>query len=207
MLRVALTGGIATGKTYVRARFDLLGIPTIDADAVARAVVLPGSPGLARVVERFGPKVLRADGHLHREVLAAVVFADPEDRRALEAIVHPEVRRVIREWETALLARGPGERPDYCVADIPLLFETGRGREYDVVVVTACAPEEQVRRVMARDGATEAQARARLAAQLPIDEKARLGNYVIRTDGTFAATDAQVADVHARLVERSRADQ
>lgn len=203
MLRVALTGGIATGKSYVRARLDQLGVPTIDADAVARDAVRPGSPALARIVEQFGRGVLHEDGRLHREALAAIVFADAAARRALEAIVHPEVRRVIGDWESALSLRPAGHRPPYCLADIPLLFETGRTAEYDAVVVTACAPEEQIRRVRARDGAGEAEARARLAAQWPIEEKVRLADYVIRTDGSFEETDAQVVALHARLVARA----
>jgi dephospho-CoA kinase len=207
MLRVALTGGIATGKSYVRARFEALGVPTIDADAVARAAVEPGAPALARIAERFGPRVVREDGRLDREALAAVVFADTGARRALEAIVHPEVRRVIHDWEAALSACDPAERPAYCLADIPLLYETGRAADYDVVIVTACAPDEQVRRVRARDGASEAEARARLAAQWPIDAKTSRADYVIRTDGTFADTDARVAAVHVGLLERARAPQ
>lgn len=200
MLRVALTGGIGTGKSYVRARFALRGLPTIDADAVARDVVAPGTPGLARVVDRFGAGVLRPDGSLDRPALAAIVFADVRAREALEAIVHPAVRRVVDEWLAAERACGTG----IAVADIPLLFETGRDADFDVVVVAACAPEEQVRRVMRRDGASEAAARARLAAQWPIEEKSRRADYVIRTDGAFAETDRLVDEVIAALRDRAR---
>jgi len=203
LLRVALTGGIATGKSYVCARFEALGVPTIDADVIARHVVQPGMPALQRIVERFGSGVLREDGHLDRGALGAIVFGDAIARHALEAIIHPEVRRAIGEWEAALRGQAAGTRPAYCLADIPLLFETGRSAEYDAVVVTSCAPDEQVRRVRARDGLTDAQARARLAAQWPIGEKVRLADYVIRTDGTFADTDTQVAEVHGHLLAKA----
>jgi dephospho-CoA kinase len=193
--RIGLTGGIATGKSYVRSRFDALGVPTIDADVLAREAVLPGSDGLKAVVERFGSGVLDAAGALDRRALASIVFADPAARRDLEAIVHPFVRRRSEAWFRGL----DSSRHPFAIADIPLLFETGGNREYDVVIVTACEPEEQVRRVIDRDGVTEAEARQRVAAQLPIDEKVRRADYVIRTDGTREATDRQVRGVFDRL--------
>lgn len=194
MLRVALTGGIATGKSHCLARFAALGVPVIDADVLARAAVEPGSPGLAAVVSRFGPSVLRPDGTLDRAALGRVVFADPSARADLEAIVHPEVYRRIRNWFAAL-------PPDTAVAiaDIPLLFETGHERDFDRVIVCAAEPDVQVRRVMRRDRLSEAEARARVAAQRPIGEKIARADYVVRTDGTFAETDAQVETVAASL--------
>jgi dephospho-CoA kinase len=195
MLRVALTGGIATGKSYVRARFEMRGLPTIDADAVARAVVAPGTEALARIRDRFGDEVTTADGALDRKALAAIVFGDAAQRLALEAIVHPAVRAAIDGWMDAEAARGT----PVAVADIPLLFETGRAARFDIVVVAACDAEEQVRRVMRRDGATAEEARARLAAQWPIDRKVRLAHYVIRTDGPFAETDRLTDEVVSAL--------
>src|SRR5687767_4159706 len=127
--RIALTGGIATGKSHVRAEFERYGVPTIDADTLARDAVAPGSAGLAAVVQRFGGEVLEAGGTLNRGKLAKIVFADPEARRALEAIVHPDVRRAMDRWFASL---DPHTHP-YAIADIPLLFEVGRERDFDAV--------------------------------------------------------------------------
>lgn len=190
MLQAALTGGIASGKSYCLARFGALGIPGIDADELARLALAPGSPGLAAVVARFGDALLDEAGALKRPALATIIFSDRAARAALEAIVHPEVYRRIREW----LARLPPPTP-VAIADIPLLFETGHRHDFDRVVVCACPPEEQLRRMVARDGLTEMAARARLAAQWPIDEKRRRADYVIETGGSFAETDAQVRAV------------
>ena len=193
MRRVGLTGGIATGKSYCLGRFAALGVPTIDADKLAREAVAPGSPGLLSIVERFGNAVLKSDGVLDRAALGRIIFADDSARADLEAIVHPEVYRRIREWYAALpLAQ-------MAIADIPLLFETGHQHDFDRVIVCACAPEEQLRRIMSRDGLTEADARARLAAQWPIDEKISRADHVIRTDGPFAETDMQVKRVYEIL--------
>jgi dephospho-CoA kinase len=194
--RVALTGGIATGKSHVRAAFERLGVPTIDADVLAHAVVAPGTPGLAAVVARFGGGVLQGDGSLNRRALASIVFSAPAARRDLEAIIHPSVRQEIDRWFASLDA----SRHPFAIADIPLLYEGGREREFDAVIVAACDAETQVRRVMARDGATGDEARQRLQAQLPIDEKIRRADYVIRTDGTLADTDRQVRAVYEALL-------
>lgn len=194
MLRAALTGGIATGKSYCLARFEALGLPTIDADRLARLAVAPGSPGLAAVVDRFGASVVRGDGTLDRAALAGIIFEDRSARADLEAIVHPDVYRRIREWFARLSPNTP-----VAIADIPLLFETGHEHDFDRVVVAACTPDEQVRRIVTRNGLDEAAAHARLAAQWPIDEKARRADYVIRTDGTFVETDAQVRAVCEHL--------
>jgi dephospho-CoA kinase len=178
--RVALTGGIATGKSYVRSRFEGLGVPTIDADVLARDIVARGTPGLAAVVSRFGRSVLDAGGALDRQKLGKIVFADSEARKALEAIVHPAVRRATEHWFASL---DPARHP-FAVADIPLLYEVGRDRDFDAVIVTACTPETQLRRLMQRDGLSEADARQRLEAQLPIDEKTKRADFVIRTNAT-----------------------
>lgn len=194
MVRAALTGGIATGKSYCLGRFAALGALVIDADALARAALASGTKGLRLVVERFGPSILRPDGSLDRPALARVVFSDGAARADLEAIVHPEVYRSIREWAADLPA---GTR--VAIADIPLLFETGHQHEFDRVIVCACDPEVQLSRMMSRDGFSEAEARARLDAQWPITEKAARADYVIRTDGSFAETDAQIATVYEAL--------
>ena len=194
MVRAALTGGIATGKSYALAGFAALGVPVIDADRLARLAVAPGTPGLAAVAERFGPSVLLADGALDRAALGRIVFDDPVARADLEAIVHPYVYGRIREWFAQL-----PEHTRVAIADIPLLFETGREGDFDRVIVCACAPEEQIRRIMARDHLDEPAARARLAAQWPIEKKAARADFVIRTDGTFEETDLQVAQVFDAL--------
>jgi dephospho-CoA kinase len=194
MKRIALTGGIATGKSHVLAVFKALGVPTIDADVLAHEVVAPGSAGLAAVVSRFGPDVLDGHGGVDRRKLAAIVFADPAARRDLEAIVHPTVVAAIEQWFASLDPSTP-----FAIADIPLLFETDRTREYDVVVVTACDPETQVRRTMARDGSSEAEARQRIGAQIPVAEKARQAHHVINTDGSVAETNKQVRALYELL--------
>ncbi|MBA2303844.1 MAG: dephospho-CoA kinase, partial [Acidobacteria bacterium] len=187
MLRVGLTGGIATGKSFCLGRFAAFGVPVIDADLIAREAVAPGSPGLASIRQRFGPSMIRGDGSLDRPALAAIVFADRSARADLESIVHPEVYRRITEW---LANQPPGTR--VAIADIPLLFETGHEHDFDRIVVCACEPFEQLRRLMRRDGLSEDAARERLAAQWPISEKTARADYVVRTDGSFASTESQV---------------
>lgn len=196
VLRVGLTGGIATGKSYVTQRLREAGLPTIDADVLAREAVAPGSPGLAAVVQRFGREVLADNGSLDRTRLGEIVFADAGARTDLEAIIHPEVRRRIAELQADLAARG---YRGAAIADIPLLFETGRQADFDVIVVVACEPARQKARLMERDGLSEEAADQRLAAQMPIAEKVRRADHVIRTDGTFADTDAQVDSLIAQL--------
>lgn len=194
MLRVALTGGIATGKSYCLARFAAFGVPVIDADQLARDAVAPGSRALEEVAARFGAAIIRADGSLDRASLGRIVFTDRAARADLEAIVHPEVYRRISEW----LATLP-PRTRVAIADIPLLFETGHTHDFDRVVVVACDPREQLRRIVARDGLSERDARARLDSQWPIEEKEARADYVIKTDGTVADTDTQVRTVYELL--------
>jgi dephospho-CoA kinase len=199
VLRVALTGGIATGKSYCLRHFAELGVPTVDADRLAREAVTPGSPGLRAVVDRFGSDVLLPDGSLDRGAVARIVFEDSRERAALEAIIHPEVYRRIREWFANLPAP-----TRVAIADIPLVFETGHNHDFDAVIVAACRPEEQLRRVVARDGLSEHDARARLAAQWPIEEKVKRATHVIWTDRDFAETDQQVREIYSRLTLSAR---
>jgi dephospho-CoA kinase len=193
-LRVALTGGIATGKSFCLARFAALGVPVVDADALARDVVSEGSAALASIRARFGDSIIAPGGTLDRAALGRIVFRDRAARTDLEAIVHPAVYRRITEWFITL----PPETR-LAIADIPLLFETGHSPDFDRVVVSACDPAEQLRRLMRRDGLSEADARARLAAQWPILEKVARADYVIRTDGTLADTEAGVRTVLEKL--------
>jgi dephospho-CoA kinase len=191
MLKVALTGGIATGKSYVLARLRDRGVATIDADDVVHNALGAGTPVSKAVVARFGDAVLNADGSIDRKLLAARVFTDADARAALEAVIHPFVYDAIQRWYSALDAA-------LGVASIPLLFETQRQRGFDYVVVTACSPEQQVQRLMER-GMTHEEAALRLAAQLPTAEKVNGANYVIDTSGTKAQTDEHVESVLAVL--------
>jgi dephospho-CoA kinase len=188
MIRVALTGGIATGKSYCAARLASKGVPVVDADQLAREVVRPGTPGLAAITKRFGAGVLRPDGALDRARLAATIFSDEAGRRDLEKIVHPAVYEAIQGW----LRRAEITGAPLAVADIPLLYETGHDRDFDRVIVAACTPETQLARVIARNGFSPEEARQRIAAQMPIQEKVSRADHVIRTDGTFEDTDQQV---------------
>jgi len=193
--RVALTGGIATGKSVVRAEFERLGVPTVDADLIAREAVAPGTPALAAILARFGSEILDEHHVLDRRKLGAIVFADEASRRDLERIVHPAVQAAINTWLVG--AKRDGHR--LAIAVIPLLYETGRERDFDLVITTACADDEQLRRVIARDGLTEPQARQRIAAQLSTEEKVRRANYAIWTDGAIESTKKQVLETLERL--------
>jgi dephospho-CoA kinase len=195
MRRVALTGGIGTGKTVVLNHLRLLGVPVIDADAVAHAVMAPGTPGAAAVRTRFGPTVMAPDGGVDRARLGALVFGDQKARRDLEAIVHPAVYQAIESWLAACAARGE----PLAVAEIPLLFETGHEGDFDRVVVTACGAAEQLRRVVER-GASQDDARRRIASQWSLDEKVRRADLVIRTEGTEADTRDRTEAAWRQLV-------
>jgi dephospho-CoA kinase len=196
MRRVALTGGIATGKSHVLARLAARGVPVIDADRLAREALEPGTAAWQAVRRRFGESVIGQDGEIDRRRLAAVVFGDVEARRDLEQIVHPRVYEGIRRWFGGLPAAG--EVP-YAVAEIPLLYETARSADFDKVIVTVCDPGDQIRRVMARDGLSEEAARRRLEAQWPAAAKARRGDFVIDTSGPAEQTDRRVEEVHQAL--------
>jgi dephospho-CoA kinase len=202
-LRVALTGGIASGKSYCLGRFAALGVPTIDADALSHEVVAPGTPGLAAVVARFGTGVLGADGALDRAALGDIVFADPAARADLEAIIHPLVYTRISAWfeELDRAAGAAASGPGFAIADIPLLYETGHAADFDRVIVTACSAAVQEQRLADR-GLSPEEARQRIAAQMPTDAKRARADIVIDTNGSKAETDAQVARVFETLRQR-----
>jgi dephospho-CoA kinase len=189
--RVALTGGIATGKSHCLKLFHDAGVPTLDADQLAHAAVEPGTGGHRAVVERFGAGIVDSGGAIDRRALARIVFADPKARRDLETIVHPRVYRAIGEWFAVLGDRGA----PIGIADIPLLFETGREIDYDAVIVTSCPAEMQIERLMARGRMTRKEAQERLAAQLPTAAKVARADYVIDTSGSFEETDRQITAV------------
>jgi dephospho-CoA kinase len=190
--RVALTGGIATGKSHCLAVFKRLGASVIDADQLARDVVAPGSEGLDAVVTRFGRSVLLADGQLNRAALGMIVFADPTARQHLEEIIHPRVYKEVERWFGALTA-------PIGIADIPLLFETSRDGDFDLIVVAACRPDQQLSRLMARTNLSEASARVRIAAQLPLADKVARADFVIDTGGTEDQTASRTEKVWNQL--------
>jgi len=188
MQKIGLTGGIATGKSYVADALRRNGIPILDADAMAHGVMAGGTEASAAIAARFGGEILCPDGSVDRAKLGPIVFADSGARRDLEAIVHPAVRRATAAGLRAFELLGH----DTVVIAVPLLFETGHTDDYDRIVVTACAPERQIERLVAR-GLTDAAARQRMAAQLPTEEKSARADFVVNTDGSFEETDRQVA--------------
>ena len=188
MLKIALTGGIATGKSYVLDRFRRLGVPCLDADDLAHGVTAAGTEATAAIAARFGADVLAADGAVDRKKLGPIVFADDSARRELEAIVHPAVYRAITAGLRGFELVGDGE---FAVVAVPLLYETGAEKSFDRVIVTACAPETQLARLRAR-GLSEDAARQRVAAQWPSDKKTSQADFVVTTEGTFEETDAQI---------------
>ncbi|WP_151082612.1 dephospho-CoA kinase [Nocardioides cynanchi] len=192
-MRVGLTGGVGAGKTTVARALADLGAVVIDADALAREVVEPGTPGLAAVVAEFGPEVLDDDGALDRARLGAIVFADPARRAVLEAIVHPLVRRRAAELEAAAPAGA------LVVHDIPLLVETGQGGSFDAVLVVDLPPELQVERLVRDRGWTPEDAAARIAAQASRADRLAVATYVIDNTRTREDLRQRVAEVVAAL--------
>ena len=195
--RVVLTGGIATGKSYVLARFAALGVPTADADQLAHAAQAPDGPAWQAVRDRFGAGMFDDQGLLDRPKLGALVFADKTARAALNAIVHPHVRVAITRWFVDLEA---DRTPQLGIVAIPLFYESRRTNRFHRVIVTACQDETQLARVVAR-GLTEDEAGQRIGAQLPTLEKVRRADYTIWTDGAHAETDQQVGAILQKLIE------
>jgi dephospho-CoA kinase len=194
MLRVGLTGNIAAGKSCAAARFAELGAAVIDADRVSRELMDPGTPVYFCVAEAFGAKILCADGTIDRRRLGSIVFASEKQRRLLESIVHPAIRDAI--------ARKIAEKEktsDVVIVDAALMIETGGYKEYDRLIVVACPPALQFARLMARDGLTEDEAKARIAAQMPADEKIHFADYVINTSGSLESTLDQVDAIYREL--------
>jgi dephospho-CoA kinase len=196
LLRVGLTGGIASGKSLVLGRLASRGLGTLDLDAVAREALEPGGAAYAEVLAGFGRGILAADGRIDRASLAARVFRDETARRRLEALVHPHVRAT----EARVAARLAAEGQTVMVTDAALIVEVGMHLRFDRLVVADCGEEEQRRRLMARDRLPEADARARLAAQMPAAEKRRFAHRVVDTSGTVAATETTADAVAQELV-------
>jgi dephospho-CoA kinase len=194
-LRIGLTGGIASGKSTVSQRFTELGVPVIDADLAARAVVEPGTPGLALVAQRFGPNVLDANGKLDRAALRNLIFKDPASRKALDAILHPLIRATMEKQ--AENAQGP-----YVVMAIPLLVESGNPRDrVDRVLVVDVDEAVQLQRVQARDGSSPEQAAAILAAQSGRSARLAAADDVLPNNATVAELRQAVDVLHAQYLQ------
>lgn len=200
MLKIAVTGGIGTGKSVALAEFAACGVPVVDADVLVHDALRRGSPAVDEIRARFGPDILTGAGDVDRARMGALVFADAAARRDLEAILHPVVYRAIGTWLRERERAGDA----VAVVEIPLLFETGHEDDFDGVVVTACSEAEQVRRIVGRSGGSEADARRRIAAQWPLEEKARRAEFVIRTDGTLDETRRQARAVCEAIQRRAR---
>ncbi|MEU5436979.1 dephospho-CoA kinase [Streptomyces sp. NPDC020719] len=197
MLKVGLTGGIGAGKSEVSRMFVSYGAVLIDADKIAREVVAPGTPGLAAVIEAFGPGVLTPDGALDRPALGAIVFADPEKLAVLNGIVHPLVGARSAELEAAAGA------DSVVIHDVPLLTENGLAPLYDLVVVVDAAPATQLERLTRLRGMTKSEAEARMAAQATREGRLAVADLVIDNDGPLEALEPQVRKVWGELVERA----
>jgi dephospho-CoA kinase len=191
---LGVTGGIATGKSFVAQTFRDLGAVVVSADELAREVVVPGAPALRQLVERFGTSVLLADGTLNRKALAEIIFADPQARIDLNTIMHPAIAQLSQERLRAL-----GRDQRLVVYEAPLLFEAGAEGRVDAVLVVIAEERQQVRRLMARDDIGEPAARARIAAQMPLAEKVRRADYLIDNSGTLQHTQLQVRKLFTHL--------
>lgn len=192
-MRIGLTGGIASGKTTVARLFAARGVTVIDTDEIARDVVAPGSATLAQVVAAFGPEILNADGSLDRQRMRELVFSDPAQREKLEAILHPAI---LEEMERRS-ARAPGP---YHILVVPLLIESDLVLRVDRVLVVDVTEETQLKRLLARDAGSEAQARAILDAQVTPAERLARAHDVISNDGSLEALAAQVDELHVRYL-------
>ena len=189
MKRIALTGGIGTGKTHVLRMIRRNGIPTLDADQVSRAVVDLGQPADHTLRQYFGDDYFLPNQQVNRPALAKLIFDNQAARAKLESIVHPAIRRLIDDWfarcaDTTIAT--------VAIAEIPLLYETNRAEKFDSVIVVSCAPKVQIARIIKRDKLSTIDAHSRLSAQLPIAQKITAASWVVRTDGTNAETAQQV---------------
>lgn len=196
MVVAGLTGGIATGKSTVAAIFEKAGARLIDADRIAREAVRKDSPAYREIVAHFGAEVLQENGELDRKRLAAVIFGDPDEQRALERIVHPRVKEEIDLG----IERVRRQAPDALViVDIPLLYEAGMQHGLDAVIVVYAPENLQIERLMARDALTRPAAVARIRAQMPIESKRALATYLIDNSGSIESTRAETLEVYRQL--------
>ncbi|MBI4469114.1 MAG: dephospho-CoA kinase [Acidobacteria bacterium] len=201
MLKVGLTGSIAVGKSHVLALLGERGCMILDADHIAHDAILPPSEAYRELVEAFGPGILGAGGRIERARLGAIVFADAEKRARLNAIVHPRVRETIEQSLAAFAATNPG---GIAVVDAALIIEAGMREAFDRLIVVYCDPQEQRRRVMARDRISAQEAERRIGAQLSSDQKRRYADYEIDTTDAYEATRAQVIKTYQQLQTLAR---
>jgi dephospho-CoA kinase len=201
MLKVGLTGGIASGKSMVAQAFARLGAKVLDADKVAREVVLPGQPAWRKLQQAFGPQFFLPDGEVNRSKLRRLVFADPEERSKLNAIVHPEVMKEINCRFEQLTTSAPDA---VVVVDVPLLLEVGVAHRFDRVIVVYVTKSIQIERLRQRDGLSLEEARRALSTQMVLNKKVEQADYVIDNSGTRAKTQAQVEEVWAELIKLAR---
>jgi dephospho-CoA kinase len=180
MLKVAITGNVASGKSLLAEVWVGAGVPVVSADDLAREVVEPGTPGLEAVIQAFGPELLEADGRLNRQAMGKIVFSDPERRRRLEEILHPLIARRREEWMMGEARRGAR----LAVAEIPLLFEVGLEEAFDAVVIVDAPPEERLRRLTELRGLSKEEALRIMAAQMAPEEKLGKADFVIHNSGT-----------------------
>ncbi|MEE9122831.1 MAG: dephospho-CoA kinase [Syntrophobacteria bacterium] len=197
MLKVGLTGGIASGKSTVSEAFAQLGAKVLDADEVAREVVLPGQPAWLELQQVFGPEFFLPDGKLNRSKLRRLVFADPEKRSKLNAIVHPEVMKEINRRFEQLTTSA---QDAVVVVDVPLLLEVGVAHRFDRVIVVYVEKSVQIKRLRQRDGLSMEGARQALSTQMVLDKKVEQADYVIDNSGTRDETQAQVGKVWESLL-------
>lgn len=193
---VGLTGGIGSGKSAAMAVFEKLGIGCVDADVVAREVVEPGQPALSAIAKRFGDAVLTEDGRLDRSALRRRIFSDSDEKRWLEALLHPLIRSEMQRQLTA-------QSSPYSVLVAPLLFENNLDRECDTSVLIDVPESVQVERVVARDGGSEEQARAIIRQQMPREEKLKRADHVVSNTGSLDDLEAQLVALHERFVAQS----
>lgn len=196
MLKVALTGGIASGKTTVSDSFAALGVPVVDADLLARTAVEKGSPGLQQITARFGQQILQADGSLDRANLRSIIFNDAKARADLEAIVHPEVRRLSNE----LIQTHKKSGNKYCLVVIPLLVETGQQDRYDYIVVVDVSEDTQIARLQKRDGSSASEAKKILESQASRETRLGIADSVINNNSTLENIAQQVKALHQKLL-------
>jgi len=196
--RIGLTGGIASGKSTVASLFTALGVTVVDTDLLSREVVAPGSALLRQITDHFGTQVQSGDGTLNRQELRKRIFEDPEQRKWLEALLHPAIRELTDARSEA--ATGP-----YVIVAIPLLVETDGAARFDRVLVVDCDPDLQLARLMARDGARREDAARMLAAQAPRAARLAVADDVIHNDGDLASLRDQVAKLHAEYVAAAKA--
>ena len=208
MLRVGLTGGIGSGKSEVSRRLADRGAAIVDADVAARKVVEPGTPGLGQIAAVFGPEVLQPNGHLDRERLGQIVFAQPDLRAKLNAIVHPLVHERMHQMEQEAIAAGtsgPAGPAAIVVHDVPLLAENGLARGFDAVIVVDAPEDQQAQRLITARGMTPGHARDRMAAQASREQRLAIADIVIDNSGSLEDLDHRVDEVWAMLRDRAAA--